>query len=331
MANNQPRYQAGYRPPQPVPPRRADMPSVSAMPSKGKGRRSAARGPQARPKRKARRGSGAAVAVISLLLMAAVGLAGYSALLYLDIQGQGGDTFYQGVYVGSVHLGGMTLEQAQAHLASMEQQQLNDWYVALQLPVGERRIVAADVDLRLDLTSQLQAAWQVGRQGSLMERQRVINQLKAQPYHATGGLAYDTEKLRTLLAQIQADVARDPVDATADFTPDNEEPFAYVDEVYGCYLDVAPVQREVERYLYSLESGAFAPALQQIPPAVTRAQLQENLTCIVVVNTEINYRSEPGRNENIRIALEKLNGLRVQPDEKVSFNKTVGKRTTGNG
>ncbi|MDR3050471.1 MAG: VanW family protein [Oscillospiraceae bacterium] len=265
------------------------------------------------------------------LTAGALCLGAYGFNMYRVLNGNG-NTFYDGVYVGATHVGGMTREDAGQLLQGMEQQQLAAWSVTLRFPSDEKRILASHLNIQLDLQDQLEAAWLVGRQGTPMERQRIINTLRLDPYHTQGGITYDGAALESILAEIQRGIARDAVDATVTFRPDAEEnPFAFTQEIYGRRLDVRPLKDTIEQCIYSLQSQVIEPQLEQIAPAVTVAQLQQGSGLIVTVSTDISAKSEPGRNENIRLALEKLNGLRVMPNEKVSFNKVVGKRTEKNG
>ncbi len=353
MANNT-GYQAGYRPPQPVPPRRTSGPSQAdsarramADPKRtsaakqpprtsGNGNGSGQNGGNGRRPPSRSNGRRKKMPPVILFFVVVLGtavlvLGAFTAKMMLDVNEQGDNVFYQGVYVANVPLGGMTVEQAQQALQSMEQSQLDDWAVTLQFPSDTKQIKAAHIDLHMDLGQQLTAAWNVGRSGSLIERQRVINGLKVEPFHTQGGISFNEAKLDSILSELAKGIKRDPVDATATFTPEEEHPFSFTDEVPGRALDVTPLKDQIMQAVYSLQSVTIEPQLTYTQPQQTKAGLQNNMTCIVVVTTEISNKSEPGRNENIRVALERLNGTRLMPKEKASTNKIFGKRTKGNG
>lgn len=287
------------------------------------------------PKRRRRKVPPLAI-IFSVLLLAVIGL---TVFTFFSDPGRS-DLFFEGVYIGEFHVGGMTREQATAALESQEQQVVAQWQLSLrcETPTAAgaeqgsvmQTITAQDIGLHVELTGQIDDAWKVGRTGSLNERKRTVNALKHEPYHATGGVQYDPARLTQILNEMRDSVSSDPVDATAAFTPEEEQPFAFVDEIPGLSLDVEALQAQIEQYIVSLQSTEIEVQPVLIAPKVTRAALQANLTCIVVVNTNISYRSEAGRNENIRIALGRLNGLMVLPDERVSFNKIVGRRNNPN-
>jgi vancomycin resistance protein YoaR len=150
--------------------------------------------------------------------------------------------------------------------------------------------------------------------------------LRHAPYYTSGGLSYDAATLTALAEQVRAAVETAPVDATAGFDPESEEPFTYVDEVNGKQVDTAALVEELEQNVLSLRGGAIDVRTTDVPPKVTRAALQANLTCIAVVTTPIASSSTEGRNANVRIGLDRINGLMVTPDERVSFNKIAGRR-----
>lgn len=274
--------------------------------------------------------------IFSVLLLAVIGLVVFTFVSDPSRT----DSFFDGVYIGDLHVGGMTREQAFAALEDQEQQVASQWQLRLryekpaQTGVGQesavQTVTAQDIGLRVELTAQIEDAWKVGRTGSLNERKRAVRALQTEPYHATGGVQYDPAYLTQVLSAVGGAMSREPVDATAAFTPEEEQPFAFVDEIPGLSLDVGALQAQIEPYIASLQSAEIEVQPVVIAPKVTRAALQANLTCIVVVNTNISYRSTEGRNENIRIALGRLNGLMVLPDERVSFNKIVGRRNNPN-
>ena len=237
------------------------------------------------------------------------------------------DVYFEGVYVGGVHLGGMTREQAAAAMADDQARLLAGWRVTLSHDGTQRSIRAGDIAMELDLAEQMEAAWRIGREGSYTERRQTVDALLREPYHATGGITFDAALLEAALEQLRGDIDSEPVDATATFAPQNEQPFRYVDEVAGRRLDVAAVQGEVERLALALQSADISLAPAEVPPKVTRSMLQDNLVCVVVVTTDVSRSSTDNRNQNMRIALDLLNGQGVAPYERLSFNQVAGKRS----
>ncbi len=315
MANDQRErghYPAGARPAPPASASPREVAKMKKLPQQPR-----------KPQKKRHEGRSMVLPVVFGILLAAV----LSLLAYSVLSDPArSTTFFEGVHVAGVHIGGMTPEQAQSAVNEQQQQLLSDWGVNLSCEGQQWRIGGEDIALTMDLSEQLEAAWQVGRAGTFADRRRTISSLKREPYHTTGGVHYDKTALDAKLEAIRSQVNREPVDATAAFTPESEQAFAFTDEVAGKWLDMQAMREQIEPYILSLQNADVALVPQELTPNVTSADLQKNLTCIVIVTTNIHYTSTEGRNHNIRTALERLNNLMVTPGERVSFNKIIGRR-----
>ena len=67
------------------------------------------------------------------------------------------------------------------------------------------------------------------------------------------------------------------------------------------------------------------------PPPAKAADIRKQVTLLSTGTTRIATTSPEGRNANIGIAMQKINGHMLNPGEVFSFNKVVGKRTVENG
>ncbi len=263
-----------------------------------------------------------------VLLAAVVGLGLYAFIT----DPARSNTYFEGVYVGGVHLGGLDKEQASAALSDAQAQILAAWRVALRYEDAEKNlaettILADDIGMQMNLGEHLAEAWKQGREGSYTERKQAVAALRSAPYQVKGGVTFDAGLLEVMLEQLRSEIDREPVDATADFAPESEQPFRYTDESNGRQLDVDALQSLIKEYASTLQSADITLEPKTVLPKVTRAGLEANLTCIVVVTTDIHSTSTEGRNDNIRIALGHFNGMSIAPSERISFNSVVGKRS----
>lgn len=311
---------AGYTPPQ-----APHQPPSPKQPVKkgGRGRRP---GSRIRFSKRAKAVFGLLLALI-VLVLAAIGLAVYMSVSVNAYD----DTFVPGVYIGNVSLGGMTPEQAAEQLMGVAQTGMDGWHVNLTYQDVTKTITPTDIAMRFDVGDQLNKAWAIGRSGSLYERYTQIQNAKKEPMAIIGEISYDEAMLDSILSQVQEGLERQVQNATSSFEPSSDTPFTFTDEVYGRHLDTAPVKTQILEAIRSLESRDIVLEPELTAPAVTRAMLEENISAVVIVKSSISSSSEAGRNQNIAVALEKLNGLVISPGERVSFNSAVGRRTEANG
>ncbi len=284
-------------------------------------------GPQrpAKPRRKSR----VLPFLMILVLVATLCVGSYVFIIYRDVNRQA-DVFYDGVFASGVHLGGMTQQEAYDALAAVEQQKLAEWKVDITYNATLQSLTAADIDLQLKLPDQIAAAWVIGREGDLFTRWRTINALRTTPSSSEGGIFYSAEKLDRILQLIQEGITAEAKNAEVVFS-EEDKTFVFTREEYGATLDVEPIRAQIEKSITTLSSSSVQLQPEEVAPAITLADLESEHALIVSVSTPINKNSEEGRNQNVRLALSRIDGLRIDPGKKFSFNDTVGKRTEKNG
>ena len=78
-------------------------------------------------------------------------------------------------------------------------------------------------------------------------------------------------------------------------------------------------------------SGEIIVQPSDIQPKVTVADLQKQYALRFRAVTPIDSHSTDSRNDNIRLAFSKINGMILEDGKTFSFNKVVGRRTQANG
>jgi len=272
--------------------------------------------------------------VLAALFVAVLCLGSFVFIIYQDVS-RFDDTFYEGVHVAGIHLGGMTRDQAQQLMIEQEQRQISQWRVDLRYANDVKTMTAADVDLRLDLVSLLNDAWHQGRYGNMLQRWQNAAALRNNPYQKSGdGIYFSEEKLDAILGELQRGFAREASDASAVF--DAASGFQFSGGQHGMWLDIGPIRERIIESILSLTSISILLEPQIIAPEVDLGTSQQTYGTIVTVSTPIIRSSataeyEEGRMNNVRTACERLDGFELGPGKRLSFNTVVGKRTAKNG
>lgn len=146
----------------------------------------------------------------------------------------------------------------------------------------------------------------------------------------------------TLPVQLNVEVLADKLSAAKEELDVAPQParrrvhiLAKVDEVIphqkGSYLDVyAAAEQLVHAARSPLATKVELAPFETTPRATTEAVRAANIGR-VISSFETRYGGAPGRNKNIARASSLLDGLVLMPGETVSFNETVGPRSTENG
>ena len=245
------------------------------------------------------------------------------------------DRFCEGVYVDGIHLGGMTQQEAIAAVNAHAQERLASWNV--NLTYGGRlvrQITATDLGMTVNVHDALSEAWQYGHDSnSVSERKAAMDALLVTPYYGyTAMPSGDTSAVDRILNMLAAPVYRMPQDATVTFDPEaHSYPFEYTPEVYGTFLDVEPIKKQIYGMVDNMESGSIELQPQSIAPRVTEADLRRMCTLRGTATTEISSGSTPERTANIQRAFQLIDGTVLKPGESFSFNGIVGARSEKNG
>lgn len=249
------------------------------------------------------------------------------------------NVFAQNISIDGLDLGGLTAQQAYDQLFQRHQSQVNSW----QLQLNFRGHTYASVSYQTlgisvqsdQIVEKLREAWDLTHTGDNYQRKASMEALQEKPYAAfTTQSDLSDQKLRELLGAIAENISQtnQPRDAKLiQFLPDSADPFLIESEAVGYELDIEQARKEIMEMASSGTSGAYELSPTAIEPKVTAAQIRQNLRLRSEAQTAISTSSPVNRDNNIRVAMSRINGTILEPGEIFSFNKVVGKRTHENG
>lgn len=239
------------------------------------------------------------------------------------------NTFYPGIVVQGVDLGGKTMDQAQSEMKALEPS-LRD-KVDITLTHGEKswKITQDDLSFTFSTDSVLKEAYSYARDGDREERYQKVQALKTTPktWSITNTMNYDGVK--TKLETIAKDIAYDPVDATvASFDPKTAT-FSYVDGKNGLSVDTNKLIADVEKLINGSKTGTVEVPTVVVPFNKTVAEVKSHLQKLGTYST-VSTNTANGT-YNMARALAAVNGTCVKPGEVFSFNATTGNCNKANG
>jgi len=276
--------------------------------------------------------------LIVFLVLAVTCLAGYGAKKVMDyrkwIQHMREvvevHTFYNGVWVDDIDLGGMTFEEASDILSQKASEMLEK--IRFELVYGDKRWVFnyKDINAYTDWDTKIVEAYEAGRKGTLEERYNKVKEIEANGFKVQTSLYYDLDRIMSDIEAIAEEISYDAVDAEIKFYPDRTNKFEISQEKSGLFLDADEVFNTIKQRMEKGEYGEVLLVPTEVAPQVTKADLQKLTHRIVQFSTSL-AGSSADRKHNVRLALSKINGYRLDPGEVLSFNKAVGPRTAKAG
>ena len=335
-------------------------PESKARPAPKKGKRSGGNGggsknsrqspgtPQKPPKRSSFKWQFVKFLVL-LLVLGGISLWGYSYKIQSDARPYL-NTFLDNITIDGIDVSGMTKEQASAAVWAQASAKQTGWYVRLKNASGQYTDITSEtLNIQFDPSQALEQAWTIGRTPSqrpktfvnaVMDRLAPVTFLgevermkKSSAEFYSIQPSADTAPVDTILQRLEVLALVAPQDAKLiGFNPDDAlNPFAFQQERIGQRLDTAALKEQILQMVQTFQSGEVLVAPEPVYPEVTVADLQKNVSLLCRAVTPIDRHSTEERNNNIRVAFERINGLEIGNGSKFSFNKVVGRRTERNG
>ena len=248
------------------------------------------------------------------------------------------ETFYEGISIEGIDLGGKTLAEAKVLIAEHQQKQADAVSVTVSIDADTLVLDAAAIGWSDNRDDVLAEAYAIARSSTLTDefeqiadRYEQVLRLASEPIDLSIDEAFD----RTLtMAAIQA--FADPLEITAKpamatgFDVGSGR-FDIEEQVIGRRFDLYDLQ---EQTISQLTAGNFQPsahvASEKVTVGLTAAEMQSRLG-LLGSSTTYAYAVDPPRDNNLARACALINGTVIQPGETFSFNQVVGKRTLERG
>ena len=302
--------QAGYTPPQ------------KSAPPKAK--------PPKKPKKNRKRKKGIGTAgVVSLIIFLIAVLIGSCTLFLYAQTAPYADAFLPNTSVSGYALGGLTAQEGATALAMLTDDAVSAWRYTLTWNDKTYTLDSAAVSLGVDTAATLDPLWQIGRGDNMLTRYLAMLSLRGDGRAEKPVLTYDMDAVDAFLAGIKADIDCDAVDATVTYVAGNSESFRFTDEQAGRELETDAIRARIEEAMLSLSPETEALKPKELSPKVYRVEL-ENAT-VLRARVVVPLSGSAAAQENAALAAIQFQGVRIEPNESLSFNQTVGLRTEESG
>jgi vancomycin resistance protein YoaR len=134
------------------------------------------------------------------------------------------------------------------------------------------------------------------------------------------------EKIDNIISQVETP----PTNSTITFNPNNKEMFEISNHINGKRVDKNTLYKDInEQFLISNNINVELKFIEEV--ATITKEYNENLTKKISSFSTNVSDSTGGRKHNVKMALEKFNGLVINPNEEISFNSITGPHTSENG
>lgn len=251
---------------------------------------------------------------------------------------------YEHVYadnisVDGLSLAGMSAQEAYDALYQKHQGLVDSWQLRLNFrghsyATANYKLLGIEINSE-QIVQKLREAWDLTHVGDNRQRLAAIEALREAPYSSfTTQSELSDQRLDQLLRAIADNISNlhPPKDAQLlQFLPNASDPFLIQPEQLGYKLDVEQARQQIMAMAATGSSGDYELVPEEIHPKVTTADIRKTVTLRGEAQTGISTASPTNRDNNIRVSLEKVNGLVLKPGQTFSFNTVVGQRSYENG
>ena len=241
------------------------------------------------------------------------------------------DTFYTGIQVEGIDVGGKTMEEAKALLEKHEKSLLPD--VKIKAVYGQKEYTVDNTYLSFESTLEaaLEEAYQYAREGERDERYALVEALETQPknFEVKAEFDADEKKVGELVKKIEKELNCEVTEAhVKEFNPDSDPMFVYEGSSPGIKVKAEELKQSLVKALEAenLKSELKIPVTETQPK--TTVEDVKKQTVKLSEYTTYSTNTENGTH-NMALSLAAANGTVLKPGEIFSFNETTGDTTTG--
>jgi len=130
--------------------------------------------------------------------------------------------------------------------------------------------------------------------------------------------------------EIISEIETEPQNATVSFYPNKKDMFDITPEKYGIKVDRKKLIDDIENQFLSQQDIVVSVSVDLIEPEIKQSYFDDKLNLQSKFSTSIKG-SQSGRRNNVSVALQKVSGTVILPNESLSFNKVTSPQDATGG
>lgn len=238
--------------------------------------------------------------------------------------------FFDNIKINGIDVGGMSVAEAENVVLTDMLNNKKDVDLVLVSNDRQWQLNGNDFEVCNNISSEILQVSKYGKEGNYFQNKQVRKEIEEKGKEFQISYKNVFSNLEEKIEEIVAEVEQDSIDAKLVFQPNEKDVFV-VDE--GQSEIIVDRQLLFEKIENALREGGESQI--EIPVVeIEQTQDIESLRNSVVKRSSFstNYeKSSADRKNNVKLALEKFNGLVVESGQKVSFNQITGPRSEKEG
>ncbi len=268
-----------------------------------------------------------------------VGLTAISLILIMVVVGQffvlestdPTNVIRNGTMINGVNVGGMASIDAEQLIYDVFSKKSEDFSLTINYQDKSWKYTKDDFKVNSEIHTIIEEAQKRNEVVDNYEMQnKVLGDLTEQGVNVNVAFNYIFVGLDQKIDDIISQIEYDSVDSVVNFKPNSNNVFEITEHKNGLRVNKEELYYNInEQFLTSNNIVVDLPTMEELPMVTKEDNI--NQTQLVSSFTTNVSDSTGNRKRNVKLALEKVNGLIVEPNQEISFNKLTGPHTESNG
>ena len=232
--------------------------------------------------------------------------------------------------VNGINIGGMEFGDANEKITTAFSKKAEDFELTLNYEGKEWKFSKEDFVVNSNIHTILEEAYLRGTNGEYNTQKWTTNKIIKEGNSIKVAFNYVflglDEKIENVLSQIETK----PIDSEVLFNSRSKNKFYITDEKVGYMVNREGLYEEINRQFLKGNKINIDLSLEEVAPKITKHQNEQITNLRSSFSTNVSD-STGNRKSNVRMALSKLDGLKIEPGETVSFNYLTGPHNLENG
>ncbi len=236
-----------------------------------------------------------------------------------------------GTIINGINVSGMTKKEAGLILGNKFEEKADKFNLTIKTEDKSWTFDKSDFEVNSDIHTVLDASEK--RENYLENsdaRTTLISQFEKLGSSVNVAFNYMFVGLDEKIENIIKEVEAEPTNSTITFEPNSKKLFNITESTNGLRVDKAKLYKDInEQFIASNNVQVTLSFIEEV--AKITKEYNETLTQKIASFSTNVADSTGGRKQNVRLALEKFNGLILEPNQEISFNEITGPHTLENG
>lgn len=238
----------------------------------------------------------------------------------------GSSKFSKNVYINGTNVGGYTKTEAVQVVTEKLNAKVDNLSIELLHGGKSWRFDHGDFQVDNAVSQVVNSAYSISKLGE----KQTLKYLAENGANFNVALNLVIKDFDQTIDEIAEEIYTEPKNAFVEFTPNEKQNFNVVAEKQGEELDKEMLMQKLEDGFLNGDDIKIEIPTKKIEPEIKADFFADKLNLQSKFSTSIK-NSQSGRRHNVALALKKLNGTIVKPNEIKSFNQIVGPQTESGG